>query len=122
MRQWQFYPALGASFGLFVSSLLPNPSFALPSSPVPPSRPPVSGPSLPPPTDIPEEVLRTEIITEARSPLDGQPLSAAAYAELQAQLSEPPILNETLSTDLRQTVFLLQIRRGIRTIFPFLLR
>ena len=36
--------------------------------------------------DIPEEVLVTEIILEARSPLNGEPLSAAEYAQLQDEL------------------------------------
>lgn len=36
--------------------------------------------ALPPPEDVPEEILRTEIITEARSAIDGQPLTAAEYA------------------------------------------
>ncbi|NET51390.1 MAG: hypothetical protein F6K09_22505, partial [Merismopedia sp. SIO2A8] len=44
--------------------------------------------SLPQPEDLPEEVLRTEIITEARSPIDGKPLTAAEYAQLQAQLAQ----------------------------------
>ena len=44
--------------------------------------------ALPPPDDLPEEILRTEIITEARSPIDGQPLTAAEYAQLQAQQPE----------------------------------
>jgi len=75
--------------------------------------------SLPPPEDMPEEVLRTVIITEARSPVDGKPLTAAEYAELQDQLqtrSAPP----RLSPQVRETVFLLRLRQLIRTILPFL--
>lgn len=74
---------------------------------------------LPPPEEIPEEILRTEIITEARSPLDGEPLSPAAYAELQAQL-EARQTTPTLRSDLRQLIFLLQLRRGLKPILPFL--
>ena len=44
------------------------------------------GRCLPPPEDTPEEILRTEIITEARSPINGELLTAAEYAELQALL------------------------------------
>lgn len=75
--------------------------------------------ALPPPDDVPEEILRTEIITDARSPVDGDRLTAAQYAELQEHLqdSPPPILNPQV----RQTIFLLQIRRAIRTVAPFLL-
>ena len=46
------------------------------------------GEALPPPEDIPEEILRTQIITEARSPYDGSPLTAAEYAEIQGRLGE----------------------------------
>lgn len=75
--------------------------------------------ALPPPEDTPEEVLRTEIILEARSPIDGKPLSAAQYAELQAQLqtrSTPPKLNPIV----RDRIFLLRFRKAIRTFLPFL--
>ena len=74
--------------------------------------------ALPPPEDIPEEVLRTEIVTEGRSPLDGQPLTAAEYAELQAKLAEsphPPQLNPKV----HQVIFLLRLRKFFKTILPF---
>ena len=74
---------------------------------------------LPPPEDIPEEILRTEIIFEARSPIDGEPLTAAEYAELQAELQEPkgpPQLN----SDIRYLIFLLQLRQTTRPVAPFL--
>lgn len=70
-------------------------------------------------TETPEEVLRTEIIIEARSPIDGEALNAAEYAELQAQLqtrANPP----KLSPKVRETVFLLRLRQLIRTFAPFL--
>lgn len=72
--------------------------------------------ALPPPTDTPEEVLRTEIILEARSPLTGEPLSAAEYLELQEDLrqNQEPLL----SSQVRETIFLLQIRRILRPIIP----
>lgn len=74
--------------------------------------------ALPPPEDIPEEILRTEIITEGRSPIDGKPLTAAEYAQLQDQLqaSPPPQLN----SNLRQTVYLIQLRKTLLQLFPFL--
>lgn len=75
--------------------------------------------SLPPPEEIPEEVLRTEIITQARSPIDGKPLSAAEYAQLEAQLQQRQI-TPPLSPKVRETVSLLRLRRAILTIFPFL--
>ncbi|TAF06098.1 MAG: hypothetical protein EAZ77_12835 [Nostocales cyanobacterium] len=74
--------------------------------------------ALPPVEDIPEEILRTEIITIARSPINGKLLTAAEYAELQAQLqtSPPPKLN----AQIREQIFLLQLRKALLQIFPFL--
>jgi len=74
--------------------------------------------ALPPPEDIPEEILRTEIIVNARSPIDGKPLNAAEYAQLQEQLqvSRPPKLN----ANIRQTIYLIRIRNALRQFFPFL--
>ncbi|MFB2895254.1 hypothetical protein ACE1CI_20300 [Aerosakkonemataceae cyanobacterium BLCC-F50] len=76
--------------------------------------------ALPPPEDMPEEILRTEIITEARSPIDGKLLSAAQYAELQAslQLDSPP--EPMVSRDIKHLIFLLRLRSQIRLILPFL--
>lgn len=78
--------------------------------------------ALPPPEDQPEEIQRTEIITEARSPLDGKPLTAAEYAELQAQLQARRQTTATLNPGLRRLITLLRVRQGIRSVFPFLLR
>lgn len=76
--------------------------------------------ALPPPEDTPEEILRTEIITEARSPIDGKLLNAAEYAELQAslQLDSPP--EPVVSRDIKHLIFLLRIRSQLRLILPFL--
>lgn len=70
---------------------------------------------LPPPDDRPEEVLRTEIITDARSPIDGKPLTAAEYAQLKAQLEQraaPP----QITNKLQRLIFLLRLRRIIRSV------
>ena len=74
--------------------------------------------ALPTPEDTPEEILRTEIITEARSPIDGNRLTAAEYAQLQAQLqtSPPPKLNPNV----REQIFLLRLRKTLLQFFPFL--
>ncbi|MBD2259848.1 hypothetical protein H6G13_19965 [Pseudanabaena sp. FACHB-2040] len=77
------------------------------------------GASLPPPEDIPEEILRTEIITEARSPLDGQLLSPAEYAQLQEQLQNSSDM-QTLPAQVREVIFLLQLRRGLRRFIPII--
>ena len=79
----------------------------------------VAAMALPPPEDIPEEVLRTEIITEARSPIDGEKLTAAEYAELEETLQARDWAPE-MDSAVRQVIFLLQIRRAIRTFTPFL--
>jgi hypothetical protein len=83
---------------------------------------PASVLALPPPEDPPEEVLRTEIITEARSPIDGKPITAAEYAKLQAELQQaPPARPETLvSRETRQLISLLRLRKFIKTVFPFI--
>ena len=75
--------------------------------------------ALPPIDDIPEEILRTEVITQARSPLDGEPISAADYAVLQDRLRDPNV-EAVVSSDLTQLVRLLQLRRALRPILPFL--
>ena len=74
--------------------------------------------ALPPQADIPEEILRTEIILAARSPIDGRILTPAEYAELQAQIqiSPPP----RLASGIRDKVFLLQQRKTLLQFFPFL--
>ncbi|MBE9195694.1 hypothetical protein IQ217_17245 [Synechocystis salina LEGE 00031] len=76
-------------------------------------------PALPPPDDIPEEILRTEIILEGRSPLDGEPLTATEYTELMEALAENPNPPQ-LSPRIRHLVFLLRVRKFFRTFLPFL--
>lgn len=73
--------------------------------------------ALPPPEDIPEEVARTEILTEARSPLDGSPVTAAEYAEQMTFLQTapyPPIPPQQF----RDLVVILRIRRLLRPFLP----
>lgn len=79
--------------------------------------------ALPPPQDLPEEVSRTEIITAARSPVDGKPLTAAEYAELQAQIQgDPANPNVAAPARFQRIVLLLRLRKTIRLFFPFLLK
>lgn len=74
--------------------------------------------ALPPPEDIPEEILRTEIILEGRSPVDGKPLSASEYEELKAELAQSS--NEPqINSDIKELIFLLQLRKALKTIIPF---
>jgi hypothetical protein len=79
---------------------------------------PLNAVALPPPEDIPEEILRTEIITEGRSPVNGEALNAAEYAQLQEKLAtseNPP----AISPKLKELIFLLNIRKFFKTITPF---
>lgn len=72
----------------------------------------------PPPEDIPEEVLATEIIPEVRSPLDNQPLTPEEYTNLtneQRESKYPPQLNSKLS----HTIFLLKLLNLMRKVSPF---
>ena len=79
-------------------------------------------PGLPPPEDMPEEVLRTEIFPQARSPVDGELLTAAEYAELQVALRSTAAVEPKVAPKIRRLITLLRLRKGIRSIFPFLLR
>ncbi len=76
-----------------------------------------AGWALPPADEVPEEVLRTRVILEARSPIDGKPLSAAEYAQLQEQLQD---VNDTgvVPPDLAQLIFLLRFRRVVQPFLP----
>ncbi|MFN3927696.1 MAG: hypothetical protein ACK4QL_10355 [Pseudanabaenaceae cyanobacterium] len=77
--------------------------------------------TLPPPTEVPEEVLRAEIYTSARSPVDGRPLSAQAYLEELHQLAQdtiPPAYY--VSQELRELIELLRLRRALRRLLPFI--
>ncbi len=74
--------------------------------------------ALPPPNDTPEEILRTKIIIEARSPVDGRFLTAAEYIQLQAQLQEAP--PPKLDPNIRDQIFLLRLRKTLFQFFPFL--
>ena len=73
--------------------------------------------ALPPPEDIPEEILRTEIVTEGRSPIDGKPLTAGEYAEIKAKLAESPYPTK-LNSKLEHVIFLLKVRKMLKTFFP----
>jgi hypothetical protein len=75
--------------------------------------------ALPPPTDTPEEILRTEIILEGRSPVTGEPLTALEYAELQTDLAQRKFAPE-LNSEIQHLIFLLRIRKLFKTFIPLL--
>ncbi|MGQ4647665.1 hypothetical protein [Lyngbya aestuarii] len=74
--------------------------------------------SLPPPEDLPEEVLRMQIITEARSPIDGKPLTAAEYAQLQAKLQERSTA-PGIHPAIKNSIFQLRLLQILDRINPF---
>lgn len=73
-------------------------------------------------SDLPEEVLRAEIYTEARSPVDGKFLTAREYVELQEELSKLDGATAAflVSPRLRELIDLLKLRRTLRQIIPFI--
>jgi hypothetical protein len=84
------------------------------------STSPVRAIDLPPDTDIPEEVLRAEIITEARSPIDGKALSTNEFAELVVNTRQQiDIENASAAVNdskFRETLFLLRLRGFFKSI------
>jgi hypothetical protein len=76
--------------------------------------------ALPPPEDIPEEVLRTQIILEGRSPQSGELLSAEAYAEQDAATAAALDAPGTLPAQIQQIVMILRIRKVLRTVIPII--
>jgi hypothetical protein len=72
--------------------------------------------------DPPEEVLRAEIYTDARSPIDGKQLTAAEYVELMEKLRSldniPP--EDFVSPKVREVIDLLRLRKFLRQFIPFI--
>jgi hypothetical protein len=81
---------------------------------------PIRAETLPPENDIPEEVLRAEIITEARSPIDGKALSATEFAELvvttQRQLEDADARAAARDPQYKELIFLLRLRGFLKSI------
>ncbi len=75
-----------------------------------------------PEEDTPEEVLRAEIYTDARSPIDGKQLTAAEYTELMEKLRSldniPP--EDLVSPKVREVIDLLKLRKFLRQFIPFI--
>lgn len=76
--------------------------------------------ALPPAEDVPEEVLRTQIILDARSPIDGKPMTPADYAVLQAKQQATYQPASELPPKVRGVVGLLKLRKFIKTFLPFI--
>ena len=74
--------------------------------------------ALPPAEDTPEEILRTQISSEFYSILNGETLTADEYTELQAILEAGPETPPQLSSEIRHIIFLLRIRKLLKTFIP----
>jgi hypothetical protein len=81
---------------------------------------PVTAEPLPVDRDIPEEILRAEIITEGRSPIDGRALSATEFAELivdsKQQLDRANADLGASSPKVKEILFLLRLRGFLRSV------
>jgi hypothetical protein len=76
--------------------------------------------NLPPANDIPEEILRAEIIVEARSPVDGKPLSASEFAELIVRVEQQLARDDGAATiktsPFKNVLVLLRLRSFLRSL------
>lgn len=77
------------------------------------------GRALPMEGEVPEELLRTEVTLEARSPFDGSPMTAREYAELQVELERSLQVEAEAPEKLRNLIGLLRLRKFIKTVLPF---
>jgi hypothetical protein len=77
-------------------------------------------PTTPATPDIPEEVLQTEVIVSARSPIDNRPLTATEYAELQLETDQALAPPGKVSRDVRAVVNYLKFRKFIKKVIPFI--
>ncbi len=75
--------------------------------------------ALPPPEEVPEEVLREEVILQGRSPIDGSPLSPVEYAELEEELGEFPEGSVAVNPEIQSLVFQLKLLRLLKDVVPF---
>ncbi len=76
--------------------------------------------NLPPANDIPEEILRAEIIIEARSPIDGKPLSATEFAELvvrvEQQLARDDGAAAIKTSPFKNVLVLIRLRKFLKSL------
>jgi len=75
--------------------------------------------ALPPPEDVPEEILREELILQGRSPVDGSALSPVEYAELEAELADFPEDSVAVNPEIQSLVFQLKLLRVLKDVVPF---
>lgn len=75
--------------------------------------------ALPPAEDVPEEVLRSELILQGRSPLDNRPLGPDDYAALEAALAQFPEDAVAVHPELQSLLFQLKLLKLLKDIVPF---
>jgi hypothetical protein len=68
--------------------------------------------------DLPEEVLRSEILLDGRSPFDGKRLTATEYAELQEDIEKANAVEPQIAPNLRRLVGMLKFRKFIKRVLP----
>lgn len=76
--------------------------------------------ALPPADDIPEEVLRTHIVLEGRSPDTGEALSASEYAEQDAATAAALAEGGVVPPEIARLITLLRIRKALRLVLPII--
>lgn len=74
---------------------------------------------FPPAEETPEEVLRLEEPGYGNSAVSGERLSLGDYARLQSELQEVQKTEPKISPQLQNLIFLLKIRKFLRTFVPF---
>jgi hypothetical protein len=70
--------------------------------------------------DLPEEVLRSEILLDGRSPFDGKRLTATEYAELQQEIEQANAVEPQISPKIRGLVGRLKFRKFIKRVLPIM--
>jgi hypothetical protein len=64
--------------------------------------------------DLPEEMLRSEILLDGRSPFDGKRLTATEYAELRQEIEQANAVEPQLASQIRRLVGLIKFPEFIK--------
>ena len=68
--------------------------------------------------DVPEEVLRSEILLDGRSSFDGKRLTATEYAELEQEIEQRNAVEPQVAPKIRRLVGLIKFRKFIKRVLP----
>lgn len=74
--------------------------------------------ALPPPEDLPEEVLRVEMLVESRDGM-GQPIDAGTYAQIQQAVNRRNQDNPQVAEELQSLLLQLRLLNLIKSLVPF---